>query len=468
MEELIELKKLQDVRQELEAELEREAEGFIKIGYILKHTRDQELFVEGGYKTLYEFAKAEYGLDKSTVSRFMAINDRYSENGNSAVIAEKYKGFGRAKLSEMLTLPLELEEEIRPETTRQEIRDLKKEYREELEEKQEEKEEEIQSENQQESNLKNESCAGATNAGNTSSDTDFDSAILWVKKLFYKDSFKEKMKDFLKLFKQEGVSKEKLAEQIQECIAPNGYAQETVRLPEGKLFIFFKDSEEGIGLVQGSEKQSITYTEFFELWIRLFQPEKKTSWQQLWENTYQESVEKKENKEQGSQKLTKEEQSIKSKLKEEQTESESHEEEQIPGQKNIEDYPEYLPDTQDDGESEIKEKPIPQEIPQNAPDIVIEPKLFKKGEPRESITHYVKCRAMFFEDAAAGIKSFELRINDRDYRVGDILHMTEYKDGHNTERFIEEEIVYMLEEFAGLKENYCILGTKLLSSNSLL
>ncbi|RDY30330.1 DUF3850 domain-containing protein [Lachnotalea glycerini] len=137
-------------------------------------------------------------------------------------------------------------------------------------------------------------------------------------------------------------------------------------------------------------------------------------------------------------------------------------EEQLPGQKNIEDYPQYLPDSQakEKEEFEEKEKPVPKEIPQNAPDTVIKPKLYKKGEPREAITHYIKCSAMFFEDAAAGRKNFELRINDRDYRVGDILHMTEHKDGHNTGRFIEQEIIYMLEEFNGLKEDYCILGTK--------
>jgi ParB family chromosome partitioning protein len=70
---------------------------------------------------------------------------------------------------------------------------------------------------------------------------------------------------------------------------------------------------------------------------------------------------------------------------------------------------------------------------------------------------------MFFEDAAAGRKNFELRINDRDYRVGDTLHMTKHKDGHNTGRFIEQEIIYMLEEFNGLKEGYCILGTKIIT-----
>ncbi|RDY30170.1 ParB/RepB/Spo0J family partition protein [Lachnotalea glycerini] len=105
----------------------------------------------------------------------------------------------------------------------------------------------------------------------------------------------------------------------------------------------------------------------------------------------------------------------------------------------------------------------PTKIEQNAPEKVIKTKIYKKGEPREAITHYIKCSAMFFEDAAAERKNFELRINDCDYRVGDILHMTEHKDGHNTGRFIEQEIIYMLEEFNGLKDDYCILGTKLIA-----
>ena len=119
--------------------------------------------------------------------------------------------------------------------------------------------------------------------------------------------------------------------------------------------------------------------------------------------------------------------------------------------------------SESDGLAE-KEKTEPTKIDQNAPEKVLEPKIYKKGEPRKAITHYIKCSAIFFEDAADGIKNFELRFNDRDYRVGDILHMTEHKDGHNTNRFIEQEIVYILEEFAGLKDGYCILGVELLTS----
>lgn len=75
--------------------------------------------------------------------------------------------------------------------------------------------------------------------------------------------------------------------------------------------------------------------------------------------------------------------------------------------------------------------------------------------------HDIKCAAMYFEDKLSGIKLFELRKNDRDYKVGDTLHEMEYQDGEYTGRDLYEEVIYMLEDYAGLTEGYCILGTKL-------
>ena len=65
---------------------------------------------------------------------------------------------------------------------------------------------------------------------------------------------------------------------------------------------------------------------------------------------------------------------------------------------------------------------------------------------------------MFFEDVRLGRKSFELRKNDRDYQIGDILELREMDNGEPTGRAIEKEITYILEGFAGLKEGYCILA----------
>lgn len=72
--------------------------------------------------------------------------------------------------------------------------------------------------------------------------------------------------------------------------------------------------------------------------------------------------------------------------------------------------------------------------------------------------HEVKIAASHYDDVASGKKSFELRKNDRGYKVGDRLKMLEFIDGKHTGRTIDADIVYMLEEYTGLQEGYCILG----------
>ena len=88
----------------LDFEIKANAEGFVRIGYLLKVARDTNILEESGYKSVAEFAQAEYGLTKDVVSRFIAINDRYSIDGYSEKLLEKYEGYGVAKLQEMLTL----------------------------------------------------------------------------------------------------------------------------------------------------------------------------------------------------------------------------------------------------------------------------------------------------------------------------------------------------------------------------
>lgn len=74
--------------------------------------------------------------------------------------------------------------------------------------------------------------------------------------------------------------------------------------------------------------------------------------------------------------------------------------------------------------------------------------------------HDIKISSVFSEDSKRGVKPFELRKNDRDYKTGDLLKMRVYKDGEWTGEIIRKEITYVLEGFEGLKEGYCILGVK--------
>ena len=79
--------------------------------------------------------------------------------------------------------------------------------------------------------------------------------------------------------------------------------------------------------------------------------------------------------------------------------------------------------------------------------------------------HEIKIAAMCYEDVVSGKKSFELRKNDRGYKQGDKLIMLEFKDGKHAGRIVNADIVYMLEDYTGLAEGYCILGIQVTDYN---
>ncbi|GJK95303.1 MULTISPECIES: DUF3850 domain-containing protein [Klebsiella] len=64
---------------------------------------------------------------------------------------------------------------------------------------------------------------------------------------------------------------------------------------------------------------------------------------------------------------------------------------------------------------------------------------------RESITRELKIYPEFFSAVCTGVKRAELRRNDRDYRVGDTLHLLETLRGscHSTGEFINATITHI-------------------------
>lgn len=79
---------------------------------------------------------------------------------------------------------------------------------------------------------------------------------------------------------------------------------------------------------------------------------------------------------------------------------------------------------------------------------------------KEKKVHDIKIGKEFFEDVKNNVKTFELRKNDRNYKVGEILELHEYEAGEETGRTCRKLITYMLKEFTGLQNGYCILGIK--------
>ncbi|MCT8975517.1 DUF3850 domain-containing protein [Clostridium sp. CX1] len=74
--------------------------------------------------------------------------------------------------------------------------------------------------------------------------------------------------------------------------------------------------------------------------------------------------------------------------------------------------------------------------------------------------HYLKTWTQFFQDVRSGIKQFEVRKNDRNYRVGDTLILEEFDPIKQikTGAWIPKRIVYKLDDEQFVKEGYVILG----------
>ena len=113
------------MKQSIEDDLRSLSEGFVRVGFKLRQVRDQELYKHDGYDTIAEWARAEYGLNASTVSRFIAINQKYSVDGNSDRLRPEFGKLGQSKLAEMLTLPDSDLQMVEPAMSRDGIRELK-------------------------------------------------------------------------------------------------------------------------------------------------------------------------------------------------------------------------------------------------------------------------------------------------------------------------------------------------------
>lgn len=83
---------------------------------------------------------------------------------------------------------------------------------------------------------------------------------------------------------------------------------------------------------------------------------------------------------------------------------------------------------------------------------------------REIKVHHLKIKPKYMKDIAVGKKAFEVRKDDRDYQIGDILYLQEYENGKYTGFILKNEVTYVLgrdeEEKKYVREGYVILGIR--------
>lgn len=252
----------------VDEELKKSAESFVRIGYLLKVARDTDILKESGYSNMNDFAWNEYKLDRSQVSRFIRINDEFSEGGYSEVLQEQYRGMGYAKLAIMLTLPAAVNEEITENYSKAEIQVVK----DEIEAEKQISDLEVMME------PKNEDQEQKSIFGK------------FLHQLGY-----EKPEIYLKLYEavEETVydgSHTPVIRKIMDSLAPSGEALIMVRVPgEGKKMLSIKgeNTEPVIVDIRSNEKTYCTWDDFIlEMECLCEAAEGKESWEILYKEPF--------------------------------------------------------------------------------------------------------------------------------------------------------------------------------------
>ena len=418
-----------EMKQKLKQELLGVKQSFVRIGYALRKIDDAKLYEQDGYKSIAEFAKSEYGLEGSTVSRFMSINREYSIDGYSERLKPEYADFNRSQLEEMLKLPEADREMVTPDTARKEIRDIKKFNQAEPQE-----------------GIADDVTELIRHFGEDNAET--------LEKL-YQCGIADNLYDNIN--------------RLIEIVNPGGSRS----YRKGLFFLMFH--EDCLKYKKyGQTPQRMEYREFFERILDAFgdEPEEETM-----EGVTEAEHERTDiEPEREVEELAAEPQRD-SGVERKDPERGEHEQERTgqpdqkveepektvisPAKKSEErtgkSVPKIMENVTETGESVPKIMEDVTEIEKDVPEIsenVI--------ETEAKVTHQIKLGSEFFDDAAAGRKNFELRKNDRNYKEGDVLEMEEVKDGKKTGRKCSKRIVYMMENFEGLEDGYCILGCELL------
>lgn len=109
----------------IKSDMTNVARSCVSVGFHLKAIRDMELFRDAGYDTLWDYAADQFGISKSSASRYMEINDRFSIGGNTPMLQREYKDFSKSQLQEMISLSPEQARKVTAKTTVKQIREMK-------------------------------------------------------------------------------------------------------------------------------------------------------------------------------------------------------------------------------------------------------------------------------------------------------------------------------------------------------
>lgn len=368
MEQMVEYQNYEEYKQAVNAVLNRTVEDFVLTGYLLKKGRDTDILKNSGYSNVNEFAWAEYKLEATQVSRYIRINDRFSEGGYSPKLQEHYQGFGYAKLALMLTLPDSVAEELTPAYSKSEIQQVKEEI--ENEEKITDIEVILEGEKEEQRDLNN------------------------LEKAIHQLCMDEPE---LYLQLHETVRTTCGTQYLKEILAPDGDKIYSVR-PQGagRIMLYLNDEKEEVTLqiVRQGVKEKYTWDAILSyLTLITDQEDGRKNWEEISGQQFPEKepiapVQPKKEKKRKESKVVKAK-SSKSKKQEEEKQAELPND--IPGQTEIEkDFPELLPEPVKMPEIQKKEPDCTGTMQESEPSVEKAVDNLEKQNPAGSRWEYMK------------------------------------------------------------------------------
>lgn len=448
-------------KEEIKNDLAGIVKSFVRVGWQLWRISMSEAYKQDGYATIAEFAKAEYGMTPSGVSRFIEVYEKYSAAGDTPELKEEYREYNFSQLTEMLQIPEESRAMFLPEAKRESIRDYK--------------------------------------AYTKENENDPDRLLNWMKEPEDEEGkaiieFFRSEKDRMDAFFGSRAFAEGNIKELSEILNPSG----NMHFRHKTVFMMFYSFEKGMMVnLFGQSPRPVKWEDFINRVKELFcsEGEGPVTWEQCFggknpEPAAGEPEQAAADREQAAdENVTPEPVPI--------------DEGQVPGQDSIENHPEFMPAPVIDKPSEqaapdetVEAQAVPDEI---NPHQVIAPaqkrelteeqkydaeqrkidretkKKLQEIEDEEKMSHLpsddgpkvhsIKLASNYYDDVATGKKTFELRKNDRGYREGHKLELLEFAEGRHTGRVIKADITYMLEDYTGLEDGYCILGIRVTELN---
>lgn len=401
---------------------------FVRIGWLLTRIDKSGAYKNDGYNTISEFAQTEYGMNKSGTSRFMKIYEKYSVPGDTPELKDEYKDFNQSQLTEMLQIPEEDYAMLHPEANKEDFRELKR--------------------------------------FNKENDSNPENLWSWKEAKTPEEKLKASIQEFFRENKEilnDLYGKNLSVEEFAEEICPSGSRS----YRKGTVFLMFYTLEQGIMVkIFGEAPTKMTYQEFADHTKQIF--DAAAAGDGTWDNYFGErnvepnkTLEEPDHNGEDTEMISEQNTEIP-----EQTPPNAGQDDQIPGQDNIQNHPEYMPEPKvapaqrtEEQKYNDRQARLDRESKKKLQEQEDEEKMqhLPSDEPRK--TKQLRMPSSYYDAILVGNMTFWFCKDDH-YHIGDSLDLMEFKEGRHTGRTIQTEITYILNDYTGLEDGYCVLSIK--------